>query len=821
MENIKEKESNLLLCKRNETKSTINKNFHSLFNNSKTSLSKLLQSVYNYKKRTCNILFPTESNNNKNAKQINNESVIKNEGEQNKEKEQENNNIEKEVKKEDKKLLIRNPSFSSMTSHTSNISNKNENKKYACIASFNFSKNNNKLQIRKKLLNSRNNKNFFDKNNKNIIFEFNDTENKEEKNDEMIKIIEQLLNLEQHTVYLLTKIKIPEEFHKECTVWINYFTKTCLYEVKKYFNDNFTENNNNNNTNNTFLTNKNINNNTKDFYNQLNYSINILIISIIIAFWRTDINNIDLNININNYESIIKDLSEIMIIHHKIYLLICLYILNDSNYLDNNCYTDNKITQLKEQIKNYLPKKLSGNNYYCINNNLIVDELKSSSNVLCSIIKKILKDNKKNSIIYRLSKNLNNLYEIETSELVNYFYNYLNYHKNDFSRNLKINVNVKEYEKNANGTGERSSIPLTMINKNRCIMLNTKYKNARHRKIVSDLNCFEYSYSYNNKPNINNSNFILKDNNDNNNVTYNQIENNNYNNNLLNNLNNNDIIDYKNFNDKSFINNYYYNNYSTTNINKNKNIFNDSNYDCNSNNIISDYYSNNNNYDDTNDIINYKFNCRNNFINSKTNYNKKPEPPYLPNINNKNISKDYSKKITLILDLDETLVCFKINKYNPQIGNVFFRPGLKHILNKLYPLFDLVIWTVATKEYADAILDLIEKDKKYFSARLYREHATIDDNNVYVKDLNNLGRPLNSIIIVDDKESSYRLNKENGILIKPFTGSKSECQKDFVLYDLFNVLIKIMLDKNKDVRIGILNMKYEIQQKISNTKINE
>jgi hypothetical protein len=324
MENIKEKESNLLLYKRNETKSTINKNFHSLFNNSKTSLSKLLQSVYNYKKRTCNILFPTESNNNKSTKQINNESVIKKEEEQNNEKEQENNNIEKEVKKEDKKLLIRNPSFSSMTSHTSNISNKNENKKYACIASFNFSKNNNKLQIRKKLLNSRNNKNFFDKNNKNIIFEFNDTENKEEKNDEMIKIIEQLLNLEQHTVYLLTKIKIPEEFHKECTVWINYFTKTCLYEVKKYFNDNFTENNNNN-TNNTFLTNK--NNNTKDFYNQLNYSINILIISIIIAFWRTDINNIDLNININNYESIIKDLSEIMIIHHKIFLLICLYIL--------------------------------------------------------------------------------------------------------------------------------------------------------------------------------------------------------------------------------------------------------------------------------------------------------------------------------------------------------------------------------------------------------------------------------------------------------------------------------------------------------------
>jgi Dullard-like phosphatase family protein len=184
-------------------------------------------------------------------------------------------------------------------------------------------------------------------------------------------------------------------------------------------------------------------------------------------------------------------------------------------------------------------------------------------------------------------------------------------------------------------------------------------------------------------------------------------------------------------------------------------------------------------------------------------------------MNSKN--KKFQKKLTLILDLDETLVRFKINKYNIQTGNVVLRPGLIQFLNKVYPLFDLVIWTVATKQYADAILDIIERDKKYFSARLYREHATIDEkNNLYIKDLNNLGRPLDSIIIIDDKESSYRLHKDNGILIKPFMGSKLELQKDFVLFDLFTILTKIMLDKSKDVRIGISNFKYEIQQKISN-----
>ena len=45
------------------------------------------------------------------------------------------------------------------------------------------------------------------------------------------------------------------------------------------------------------------------FLIQLKYSINIFVMSIIIGFWRTDDNNNDLNVNmnINNIENIIKD----------------------------------------------------------------------------------------------------------------------------------------------------------------------------------------------------------------------------------------------------------------------------------------------------------------------------------------------------------------------------------------------------------------------------------------------------------------------------------------------------------------------------------
>ena len=123
--NEKEKESEEISKNIQDKFSATSSNFHTIFNNSKSSLSKLLQSVYNYNKRTCNAL--KIEINNKNCKQIKEEITKKND-----------EPIEKDYNKIDEKTLTRNPSISSMTSHTSNISNKYENKKYASLASYIF-----------------------------------------------------------------------------------------------------------------------------------------------------------------------------------------------------------------------------------------------------------------------------------------------------------------------------------------------------------------------------------------------------------------------------------------------------------------------------------------------------------------------------------------------------------------------------------------------------------------------------------------------------------------------------------------------------------
>ena len=56
------------------------------------------------------------------------------------------------------------------------------------------------------------------------------------------------------------------------------------------------------------------------------------------------------------------------------------------------------------------------------------------------------------------------------------------------------------------------------------------------------------------------------------------------------------------------------------------------------------------------------------------------------------------------------------------------RPGLHDFLDALYEMYDLVIFTAATQDYADPILDVIEGGKPYFKSRLYRQHAIIIEN---------------------------------------------------------------------------------------------
>ena len=140
------------------------------------------------------------------------------------------------------------------------------------------------------------------------------------------------------------------------------------------------------------------------------------------------------------------------------------------------------------------------------------------------------------------------------------------------------------------------------------------------------------------------------------------------------------------------------------------------------------------------------------------------------------------------------------------------RPGIFSFLEKVHQYYEIILFTEASEAYANLILEVFKdkKDKKYFDYVLYRQHTIINGQD-FIKDLTRIGRPLDKIIIIDNIAQNFKLQKDNGITIKPFFG---EDQSDQALIDLIPILINIARDEI-DVRNGLMKYRDEIITKIS------
>jgi len=151
--------------------------------------------------------------------------------------------------------------------------------------------------------------------------------------------------------------------------------------------------------------------------------------------------------------------------------------------------------------------------------------------------------------------------------------------------------------------------------------------------------------------------------------------------------------------------------------------------------------------------------------------------------------KGFKKRIALF-DLDETLVhCTgDINtvkvKYQHAIEialpgkntvkvGINLRPLWKETLDLVKKKYYIVVHTASHQAYADAVLDFMDPDKKYFKYRLYRNNCSlvdIDEVKFYVKDLDifNEYYDLKDIVIIDNSVLSFAYHLYNGIPIVPY-----------------------------------------------------
>jgi len=177
-----------------------------------------------------------------------------------------------------------------------------------------------------------------------------------------------------------------------------------------------------------------------------------------------------------------------------------------------------------------------------------------------------------------------------------------------------------------------------------------------------------------------------------------------------------------------------------------------------------------------------------------------PNTPFIPTNSN--------TTYTLVLDLDETLVHFF---YTPSGGTFLIRPHALQFLKNLSTMYEIVIFTAAMKDYADSILDVIDKDYSIIKHRLYRNHTSIVGNG-FVKDISKIGRDLSRILIIDNLPENFKLQPNNGLAIKTW----NEDMKDTQLVDLEKILTDIYNRRVPDIRVVIRKIKEEINRSNKN-----
>lgn len=194
-------------------------------------------------------------------------------------------------------------------------------------------------------------------------------------------------------------------------------------------------------------------------------------------------------------------------------------------------------------------------------------------------------------------------------------------------------------------------------------------------------------------------------------------------------------------------------------------------------------------------------------------------PPALP------MQTKRSKKFTLVLDLDETLVHCTMETETPHdykfcvtveedIYTVCAkcRPKMFDFLEHVQKRFEVVLFTASRKEYANALFNIIDPNKRLVKYRLFREHCVrvqLQHTMTHVKELNILGRDLSKVVIIDNSPSAFAYQIGNGIPIE----SWFDDENDNSLMELVPFLDRLVDEDVDDVRPLILE-EFKVEEKV-------
>ena len=206
--------------------------------------------------------------------------------------------------------------------------------------------------------------------------------------------------------------------------------------------------------------------------------------------------------------------------------------------------------------------------------------------------------------------------------------------------------------------------------------------------------------------------------------------------------------------------------------------------------------------------------------------------------------KSAKDRLTVVLDMDETLIhsVFKQDggeedetyrqaetRQSAELkGNesfdvslddgtvtVILRPGVQDFLDEAAKLYNIYIFTAATQDYADLVLDHLDPQNEIFVDRFYRPQCTRTRQNYFIKDLSKISDDLSRVVLVDNNPICFAPQPKNGIWVPSFYDDPND---DVLMRTLPNFLRE--LDDTNDVREVLEKLTIEQLSKINDDENN-
>lgn len=138
-----------------------------------------------------------------------------------------------------------------------------------------------------------------------------------------------------------------------------------------------------------------------------------------------------------------------------------------------------------------------------------------------------------------------------------------------------------------------------------------------------------------------------------------------------------------------------------------------------------------------------------------------PPPPPAP----------YQRPLTLVINLEDLLVH---SEWSQQNGwRTAKRPGVDYFLGYLSQYYEIVLFSSNYMMYSERIAEKLDPLHAFISYNLYKEHCVYKDGE-HIKDLSKLNRDEKKVIIIDTNPTSYKLQPENAIPMKPWDGKSDD-----------------------------------------------